>query len=197
VTAPGGEVGEASAGASPRWRWRRPDPEDPFPLYAAAVPGVLGDDGVTVELTRAATLRSACPVCGRRARLWWATLRLPAPWGAAGAYRGCTIAHAVALIPRDWLTVAEGYALAGAAVAAEGRTSAWHRHQIALYRDRSTRAAWLHDHPAAWRTLALALWAGNHLDVDKTAAIVAAAMAEPPIAPPSPSAGPVDTAPAG
>jgi hypothetical protein len=175
----------------PRWRWRRPDPEDPFPLYAAPVPGVFGGDGVTVELTRSATLRSACPICGRRARLWWATLRLPAPWGAAGAYRGCTIAHAVALVPRHWSTVAEGYALAAAAVAAEDRTSAWHRHQIALYRDQSARAAWLNDQPAAWRTLALALWAGNDLDVEETAAIVAAALTEPPVGPSSPPAAPI------
>lgn len=190
MTARGGEAGDASAGSSARWRWRRPDPEDPFPLYAAPVPGVLGDDGVTVELTRSATLRSACPVCGRRARLWWATLRLPEPWGVAGAYRGCTIAHAVALVPRDWRAVAEGYALAGAAVAAEGRTAAWHRHQIALYRDRSARAALLHDRPATWRALALALWVGNDLDVEETAATVAAALAEPPVGPSSPPAAP-------
>jgi hypothetical protein len=148
------------------------------------VPGVLGDDGATVELTRSAMLRTACPVCERRSRLWWATLRLPAPWGAPGAYRGCTIAHAVDLVPRDWASVAEGYALAAAAVAAEGRSAAWHRHQIALYRDRSARAGWLHDHADAWRALALALWAANDLDVEETAAIVVAVLAEPPGGPP-------------
>jgi len=82
--------------------------------------------------------------------------------------------------------VAEGYALAAAAVAAEGRRATWHRHQIALYRDQSARAAALHDRPAAWRTLALALWSGNDLDVEETAAIVAAALAEPPVEPSSP-----------
>jgi hypothetical protein len=55
----------------------------------------------------------------------------------------------------------EQFVEAAAAVAAEGRTSAWHRQQSALYRDQSARAAWLHDHTATWRTLALALWAGQ------------------------------------
>jgi hypothetical protein len=102
----------------------------------------------------------------------------------------------VALVAHDWSTVAEGYALAAAAVAAGGRTSAWHRHQIALYRDQSARAAWLHDRPAAWRTLALALWAGNDLDVEETAAIVAGVLAETPAGRPPPAA-PVDAAPSG
>jgi hypothetical protein len=188
VTAAGGGAGDASAGAVPRWRWRRPDPEDPFPMWCALVPGPLGADGVTVELTRSAYLRRACPTCGRRSYLWSAMLQLPAPWGPLGAFQGCTRAHAVALVPVRWRPVGEGFALAAAAVAAEGRTSPWHRQQIAMYRDLAARAAWLDDHPAAWRTLALTLWAGSDLDVEQTAAIVAAALAEPRVGPQSASA---------
>ena len=186
-------AGAGSADAVPQWRWRRPDPEDPFPLYAARVPGALGDDGATVELTRSTTLRAICPVCGRRRRLWSATLRLREPWGAVGAYRGCTRPHAVALVPRDWSTVAEGYALAALAAAAEGRTSTWHQDQIARYRRQSERAAWLHDQSAASRTLALTLWVGNDLSVEETGAITAAVLA----APPSPPVVPGVAAPGG
>jgi hypothetical protein len=95
----------------------------------------------------------------------------------------------------------EQFVEAAAAVAAEGRTSAWHRQQSTLYRNQSARAAWLHDHTATWRTLALALWAGNDLDragndldVEETAAIVAEVLAEPPVGPPSPPAAPEDAA---
>jgi hypothetical protein len=197
VTAAGGGAGDASAGAVPRWRWRRPDPEDPFPLWCALVPGPLGADGVTVELTRSADLRRACPTCGRRSYLWSAMLQLPAPWGPLGGFQGCTRAHAVALVPVHWRPVAEGFALAAAAVAAEGRTSPWHRQQIALYRDQSARAAWLHENPATWRALALVLWANNDLDVDETGAIVAAVLAQPPVELPPLPAAPVDAAPAG
>ena len=197
MTAPGGGPDDASAGAVVRWRWRRPDPEDPFPLWSALVPGPLGADGVTVELTRSAYLRRACPNCGRRSYLWSATLQLPAPWGPLGEFRGCTRAHAVALVPVDWRSVAEGFALAAAAAAAESRGSPWHRQRIALYRSHAERAAWLHDRPAAWRGLALVLWAGNDLGVEETAAIVAAALAEPPVRPPLTPAAPGDAAPGG
>ena len=122
-------------------------------------------------------------------------LRLPAPWGPLGAFQGCTRAHAVALVPVRWRLVAEGFALAAAAVAAEGRASPWHRQQIALYRSHADRAAWLDGRPAAWRALALTLWAaGDDLDLEETEAIVAAVLAEPPAGPSSMLAAPFDAA---
>lgn len=151
------------------------------PLYAAPAPGMLGDDGATVELARSVTLRAACPICGRRSRLWHAVLHLPDPWGSPGSYRGCTRAHATRLVPADWATVSEGYALAAAAVVQEVRLTGFHAQLAALHRRQAARAAWLHRQPATVRRLALQLWtSGGDLGVEETAALVSAVLAEPP-----------------
>jgi hypothetical protein len=123
--------------------------------------------------------RAGCPVCGRRALLWHATLHLPDPWGPAGAYQGCTRAHTCERVPRDWQAVSEGYALAAEAVLNEGRDTEAHQQLAALHRRQAERAAWLHDQSPPARRLAMQLWGRHDLTVPDTAAVVGAALAAP------------------
>jgi hypothetical protein len=94
--------------------------------------------------------------------------------------RGCSRAHASALVPTDWQAIADVYSESAEDVLREDQLTKWHHSLAAHRRQHAARAVWLCGQPAAARRLALQLWTVNdRLSLEDTETVVDAVLSEP------------------
>jgi hypothetical protein len=165
----------------PALRWRRwPGPG--WPSWTAALPGPLGEDGGFILVGRRDSDPGRCAACGRRTRLWQATLWLPRPFpgGLEAEAGGCTRAHATHVVPTTWQDVAAAFALVATALREDPKPTIWHERLAGIRQRDAERALWLSDQPGTARRLALQLWTTDGaLGVADTESVVAAVLQDP------------------
>src|SRR4051794_36429847 len=132
------------------WQWRR-QARQGWITYEAPLPGAPGEDGGIVYVGRRDTGTGPCATCGRKTRLWQATLALPAPFPRAleAQSGGCSRAHATRAVPITWDDVAAAFAAVAVGLRADPQPTIWHERLAEMRAQQARRADWLSRQPAA------------------------------------------------